>query len=81
MASEPRSPSTISSSIPEHWHLLSNVTKGDVFDDLLAVGQEEKLVCNCLQTCIVMRHEDFDDGQLFHAVARYCKVQQDGTTK
>ena len=25
-----------------------------------------------------MRHDDFDDGTLLHAVARYCKVQQEG---
>ena len=26
-----------------------------------------------------MRQEDFDDGTLLHAVARYCKVQQEGS--
>lgn len=55
-----------------------NASKGDVLDDLIAVGQAEKTVCKRLQTCIVMRHDDFDDGQLLHAVARYCKVQQEG---
>ncbi len=58
-----------------------NVLKGDVLDDLLAVGQEEKLVCKRLQTCNVMWHEDFDDGQLLYAVARYCKVQQEGASE
>ncbi len=52
-----------------------------MLDDQLAVGQEEKLVCKRLQTCIVMRNEDFDDGQLLHAVAWYCKVQQEGTSE
>lgn len=55
-----------------------NAAKGDVLDGLLAVRQEEILVCKRLQTCILMRHEDFDDGQLLHAVVRYCKVQQEG---
>jgi hypothetical protein len=26
-----------------------------------------------------MRHKDFDDGTLLHAVARYCKLQQEGS--
>ncbi len=51
-----------------------------MLDDLLAVGQEEKLVCKRLQTCTVIRHEHFDEGQLLHAVARYCKVQQEGAS-
>ena len=55
-----------------------NAAKADVLDGLLVVGQEEKIVCKRLQTCVVMRHEDFDDGELIHAVARYCKVQQEG---
>ena len=40
-----------------------NASKSDVLDDLLAVGEEEKMVNNRLQTCVVMRHSDFDNGQ------------------
>jgi hypothetical protein len=54
-----------------------NASKNDVLDDLLVIGQEEKVVCKRLQGCIMMRHADFDDGQILHAVTR-CKVQQEG---
>ena len=55
-----------------------NASKNDVLDNLLVVGQEEKVVCKRRQVCIVMRHDDFDDGQILHAVTRFCKVQQEG---
>ena len=41
-----------------------NASKNDVLDNLLAVGQEEKVVCKRRQVCIVMRHDDFDDGRI-----------------
>jgi hypothetical protein len=49
-----------------------------VLDDLLAIGQEEKFVCKQMQSCILMRHDDFDNGQILQAVTRFCKVQQEG---
>ena len=55
-----------------------NASKNDVLDDLIAIGQEEKLVSKRMQGCILMRHVDFDDGQILHAVTRYCKVMQEG---
>ena len=55
-----------------------NAGKTDMLHDLVAVGQEEKTVSKKPQLCIIMRHNDFDDGQLLHAVARYCKVVQEG---
>ncbi len=55
-----------------------NASKNDVLDDLLVIGQEEKVVCKRLQSCILMCYVDFDDGQILHAVTRFCKVQQEG---
>lgn len=55
-----------------------NAGKTDMLHDLVAVGQEEKTVSKKPQSCIIMRHNDFDDGQLLHAVARHCKVVQEG---
>ena len=49
-----------------------------MLDDLIAIGQEEKLVLKQMQGCLLMRHVDFDDGQVLHAVTRYCKVMQEG---
>ena len=47
--------------------------------NLLVIGQEEKIVSNKRrQVCLMMRHDDFDDGQIFHAVARFCKVTEEG---
>ena len=54
-----------------------NATKNDVLE-VLAIGQEEKVVCKRLQVCITMRHDDFDDGQILHAVTRFCKVTEEG---
>ena len=51
-----------------------NATKNDVLDNLLVISQEEKLVSKRRQVCLTMRHDDFDDGQILHAVARFCKV-------
>ena len=53
-----------------------NASKNDVLDDLLVIGQEEKVVCKRMQSCILMCHDDFDNGQILHAVTRFCKVQQ-----
>ncbi|KAI2500665.1 Transposase IS4 [Fragilaria crotonensis] len=36
------------------------------------------MVSRRLQVCLTMRHDDFDDGQILHAVARFCKVTQEG---
>jgi hypothetical protein len=55
-----------------------NAAKNDMLDDLIAIGQEEKLVSKRMQGCILMRHVDFDDGQILYAVTRYCKVLQEG---
>ena len=55
-----------------------NATKNDVLDNLLVVGQEEKVVSKRRQVCLTMRHNDFDDGQILHAVARFCKVTEEG---
>jgi hypothetical protein len=55
-----------------------NATKNDVLDNLLVIGQEEKLVSKRRQVCLTMRHDDFDDGQILHAVARFCKVTEEG---
>jgi hypothetical protein len=55
-----------------------NAGKMDTLHDLLALGQEEKTVSKKPKLCIIKRHDDFDDGQLLHAVARYCEVVQEG---
>ena len=55
-----------------------NATKNDVLDNLLVIGLEEKVVSKRRQVCITMRHDDFDDGQILHAVARFCKVTEEG---
>ncbi|KAI2511756.1 hypothetical protein MHU86_2650 [Fragilaria crotonensis] len=56
----------------------NNAAKNDVLDNLLVIGQEEKVVSKCRQVCITMRHDDFDDGQILHAVAQFCKVTEEG---
>ena len=55
-----------------------NATKNDVLDNLLVIGQEEKVVSKRRQVCLTMRHDDFDDGEILHAVARFCKVTEEG---
>ena len=55
-----------------------NASKTDVLHGLLAVAQEDKNVSKKQQACIIMRHDDFDDGHLLHAVTRYCKVIEEG---
>ena len=30
------------------------------------------------QVCLTMRHDNFDDGQILHAVARFCKATEEG---
>jgi hypothetical protein len=55
-----------------------NAGKTDVLHGLLVICQEEKMVSKTMQSCIVMRHNNFDDGQLLHAVTRYCKVEEEG---
>ena len=80
MASEPKSPSTRSSSTQGRLFQKKypNATKNDVLDNLLVISQEEKLVSKRRQVCLTMRHDDFDDGQILHAVARFCKVTEEG---
>jgi Transposase IS4 len=58
-----------------------NANKGEVLNELIVVGQEEKTVNKRRQMCVVMRHVDFDDGQLLYTVSRYCKVEQEGATE
>ena len=58
-----------------------NAEKTDVLHGLVAVRQEEKTVSKKRQSCIVMRHNDFDDGDLLHAVTRYCKVVEEGAVE
>lgn len=55
-----------------------NAQKNDVLGDLLAVGCEEKTVGKKPQLCILMRHSDFDDGEILYAVVRYCRVLTEG---
>jgi hypothetical protein len=55
-----------------------NAAKTDIVRGLLAIRQEENTVSKKEQLCIVMRHNDFDNGTLLHAVAHNCKVQQEG---
>ena len=42
-----------------------------MLNELLVVGQEEKTVNKRQQMYVVMRHVDFDDGQLLYTVSRY----------
>ena len=55
-----------------------NARKNDVLDNLLVISQEEKLVSKRRQVCLTMLHDDFDDGQILHAVARFFKVTEEG---
>ena len=52
-----------------------------MLDSLLVVGQEEKLVSKCEQVCLTMQHDNFDDGQILQAVARFCNVTEEGPVK
>ena len=61
-----------------HLQKYPNAAKTDMFHDLLAIPQEAKTVSQKEQLCVVMQHEDLDGGTLLHAVAQYCKVQQNG---
>ena len=58
-----------------------NANKGDVLNELLVVGQDEKTVNKRRQMCVVMQHVNFDYGQLLHSVSRHCKVEQEGATE
>ena len=58
-----------------------NANKGEVLNELLVVGQEGKTVNKRQQMCVIMRHVDFDDGQLLYTVSRYCKVEHEGATE
>jgi hypothetical protein len=53
-----------------------NATKNDVLGILLVIVQEEKLFSKCQQVCLTIRHDDFDDDQILHAVARFCKITE-----
>jgi hypothetical protein len=55
-----------------------NANKGDVLNEQLVVRTDEKTVNKRQQLCVIMRHVDFDNGLLLHAVACYCKVQHEG---
>jgi hypothetical protein len=47
------------------WIGTPNVSKNDMLDDLIVIGQQEENLCpNVMQTCVLMRHADFDDGQI-----------------
>ena len=48
-----------------------------MLDNLLVIGQEEKVVSKRRQVCLTMRHDDFDDGEILHAVQRFCKVAEE----
>ena len=54
-----------------------NASKNDVLYNLLVIGQEEKVVSKRRQVCLTMRHNDFDDGEILHAVQRFCKVTEE----
>jgi hypothetical protein len=32
-----------------------------------------------MQSCILMRHDNFDDGHMLHVITRYCKVEEEGS--
>ena len=76
MASAPRSRCARDFFTVEHLLVAAeypNAGKPDVRHGLLAgVQLEEKTVSKKRQSCIVMRHDDFDDGRLLHVVIRYC---------
>ena len=55
-----------------------NAMKNDVLDNLLVISQEEKLVSKRRKIGLTMRHDDFDNDQILHAVARFCKVTEEG---
>jgi hypothetical protein len=55
-----------------------NATENYVLDNLLVIGQENKLISKRRQVWSTMQHNDFDDGELLHAVARFCKVTGEG---
>ena len=75
MASAPRSRCTRDFFTVKHLLVVAkypNAGKPDVLHGLLAVQLEEKTVSKKRQSCILLRHDDFDDGHLLHAVVRYC---------
>ena len=74
MALEPRLPSIISSYTKRY----PNATRNDVLGNLLVIGQEENIVSKRWQVCLSMQHDDFDDGQILHAVAWFCNVTEEG---
>ena len=55
-----------------------NATKNDVLDNLLVIGQKDKLISKRWQVWWTMQHNNFDNGELLHAVARFCKVTGEG---
>ena len=82
MALWPISPSTRSLFTPELLCVQQCILMRQriiCWTNLIAIGQEEKLVSKQLQGCILVRqHIDFDDGQILYAVTRYCKFLQEG---
>ena len=55
----------------------NNPKKGERLEGCLVIGKEEKLVGRRQQTCIVFRHDEFDN-MLLHAVERYCSIVTEG---
>ena len=46
------------------------------------IGQEEeKIVSNHQQVCLTMQHNDFDNGQILHAVTWFCNATEEGPVK
>ena len=66
---------------PHPWAAISkkspNGAKNDVLDNLLVIGQEEKLVSNRRQVCSTPRFDDFDEGKILHAIALFCRVSEE----
>ena len=58
-----------------------NATKNEVLDNLSVISQEEKLVSKRRHVCLTMWHDDFDYGQILHAITQFCKVSEDGPIK
>ena len=79
MAMEPESLCTSSFFIQEHLYAINyQMQSHKMCLPIVAVAQVVKTTSKELQTCIVMHHELFDDGSQIYAVARYCKVIQEG---
>ncbi len=49
-----------------------------MLDNLFVVEEEKKLASKRRQVCLTMRHDNFDDDQILHAVAQFCKITEKG---